>query len=63
MNFGIIPETVRERLALRLGLVPLPIVDMLFGSMKARMIMWASVAGCSKPCATSRAMRWTSPIR
>jgi Dimerisation domain len=39
MNFGIIPETVRERLALRLGLVPLPIVDMLFGSMKARMIM------------------------
>jgi hypothetical protein len=28
-----------ERLALRLGLVPLPIVDMLFGSMKARMIM------------------------
>src|SRR4029453_10245098 len=39
MNFGIIPETVRERLALRLGLVPLPVVDMLFGSMKARMIM------------------------
>jgi SAM-dependent methyltransferase len=39
MNFGIIPETLRERLALRLGLVPLPIVDMLFGSMKARMIM------------------------
>jgi SAM-dependent methyltransferase len=39
MNFGIIPETLRERLALRLGLVPLPIIDMLFGSMKARMIM------------------------
>jgi hypothetical protein len=39
MNFGIIPETLRERLALRLGLVPLPIVDMLFGSMKTRMIM------------------------
>src|SRR5262245_16678234 len=39
MNFGIIPETLRERLALWLGLVPLPVVDMLFGSMKARMIM------------------------
>src|SRR5262245_50883266 len=39
MNFGIIPETWRERLALRLGLVPTPIVDMLFGSIKARMIM------------------------
>ena len=39
MNFGIIPETLFERLALRLGLVPLPIVDMLFGSIKARMIM------------------------
>src|SRR5262245_56338943 len=39
MNFGIIPETLFERLALRLGLVPLPIVDLLFGSIKARMIM------------------------
>jgi hypothetical protein len=44
MNFGIIPETVRERLALRLGLVPLPIVDMPFGSMKARMISQSAEA-------------------
>src|SRR5262245_58986857 len=39
MNFGILPETILERVALRLGLVPAPIVDMLFGSMKVRMIM------------------------
>src|SRR5262245_60702393 len=39
MNFGVIPETSLERLALRLGLVPVPIVDMLFGSIKARTIM------------------------
>src|SRR5262245_25517619 len=45
MNFGIIPESLREALALRLGLVPLPVVDMLFGPIKARMIMVAVSLG------------------
>jgi Dimerisation domain len=45
MNFGIIPETVQERAAVRLGLVPVPVLDMLFGSIKARMIMVAVTLG------------------
>jgi hypothetical protein len=39
MNFGIIPETVLERAAVRLGLIPVPIIDLLFGPLKSRMIM------------------------
>ena len=39
MNFGIVPETALERVALWLGLVPIPIVDLLFGSLKVRVIM------------------------
>jgi hypothetical protein len=52
MNFGIIPETVQERAAVRLGLVPVPVLDMLFGSIKARMIMVAVTLGVFE---TSRA--------
>ena len=39
MNFGIIPESLGERLALRLGRVPVPIVDLVFGALKGRAIM------------------------
>jgi hypothetical protein len=39
MNFGIIPETFLERVVVRLGLAPVPLIDLLFGSMKTRMIM------------------------
>jgi hypothetical protein len=39
MNVGIIPETLLERVALWLGLVPVPVVDVLFGPLKARILM------------------------
>jgi len=39
MNFGPIPETFLERVAVRLGLAPIPMIDFLFGPLKARMIM------------------------
>lgn len=39
MNFGVIPETFLERVALWLRLVPVPILDLLFGSLKVRIIM------------------------
>jgi SAM-dependent methyltransferase len=39
MNFGIVAETLLERLALRLGFVPVPLVDALFGPLKARVVM------------------------
>ncbi len=39
MNVGIIPETLLERVALWLGLVPIPVVDVLFGPLKARVLM------------------------
>jgi hypothetical protein len=50
MNFDIIPETLRERLALRLGLVPLLIVD-------------ASDLGCHEGRITQRCLALPSPIR
>ncbi len=39
MNIGVIPETFLERVALWLRLVPVPVLDLLFGSLKARIIM------------------------
>jgi len=39
MNVGLIPETLLERVALWLGLVPVPVVDVLFGPLKARILM------------------------
>src|SRR6266545_2165701 len=39
MNFGVIPETFLERVALWRRLVPIPILDLLFGPLKARTIM------------------------
>jgi len=39
MNFGVIPETFLERVALWRRLVPVPILDLLFGPLKARIIM------------------------
>src|SRR5262245_13746110 len=39
MKFGIIPENFSERVALWLRLVPVPIIDLLFGSLKVRIIM------------------------
>ncbi len=41
MNVGIIPERLLERVGLRLGLVPVPIVDLLCGPLKARLLMTA----------------------
>src|SRR5262249_21096819 len=39
MNFGVIPETFLERVALWRRLIPTPILDLLFGPLKARIIM------------------------
>ena len=39
MNVGIIPETLLERLGLWLGLVPVPVLDVLCGPLKARILM------------------------
>jgi ubiquinone/menaquinone biosynthesis C-methylase UbiE len=39
MNFGIVAETLVERVALWFGFVPVPLVDALFGPLKARAIM------------------------
>ena len=39
MNFGLIPETFLEHAVVRLGLVPVPVIDLLFGPLKVRMIM------------------------
>jgi O-methyltransferase domain/Dimerisation domain len=39
VNIGVIPETFLERVALWLRLVPVPVLDLLFGSLKARIIM------------------------
>jgi hypothetical protein len=45
MNFGIIPETLLERAAVWLGRIPVPIIDLLFGPIKVRMIMAAVTLG------------------
>jgi hypothetical protein len=39
MQYGVIPTSLAERLALLVGAVPLPIIDLSFGVLKARMIM------------------------
>ncbi len=39
MKTGILPETLLERAALWLGVVPVPVVDLLFALLKARAIM------------------------
>ena len=39
MNVGIFPETLLERVALWLGLVPVPVMDLVFGPLKARILM------------------------
>src|SRR5262245_5966831 len=39
MNFGVIPETILERVALWQRLLPIPILDLVFGSLKVRIIM------------------------
>ena len=39
MRIGIVPETLLERAALWLGVVPVPLVDLLFSLIKARAIM------------------------
>jgi hypothetical protein len=39
VNVGILPETILERVALWLGLVPVPVIDLLFGPLKARILM------------------------
>jgi hypothetical protein len=41
MNFGIVPETLVERVGLWLGRVPVPLVDLVCGPLKARMVMAA----------------------
>jgi hypothetical protein len=39
MQYGVIPTSLTERLALLAGAVPIPLIDTLFGMMKARCIM------------------------
>lgn len=39
MKFGTIAETLMENVALRAGKVPIPLLDVLFGPMKARVVM------------------------
>ena len=39
MQYGVIPTSFAERLALLMGAVPLPLIDLSFGVLKARMIM------------------------
>jgi hypothetical protein len=39
MQYGVIPTSVAERIALFMGAVPLPLIDLSFGVLKARMIM------------------------
>ncbi len=39
MKFGSIPEGLMENVALRAGKVPIPLIDVLFGPMKARVVM------------------------
>jgi hypothetical protein len=39
MQYGAIPTSLAERIALRAGVVPIPILDTLFGMLKARVIM------------------------
>jgi hypothetical protein len=41
MQYGVIPTSLSERLALLAGAVPLPVLDLLFGPLKARFIMAA----------------------
>ena len=39
MQYGVIPTSIAERFALAIGAVPLPLIDLSFGVLKARMIM------------------------
>jgi hypothetical protein len=39
MQYGVIPTSIAERLALAAGAVPLPLIDLSFGVLKARIIM------------------------
>lgn len=39
MQYGVIPTSLAERLALAVGAVPVPLIDLSFGVLKARMIM------------------------
>lgn len=39
MKYGIIPENIVERIVLMMGKVPLPVIDVLFTLMKARVLM------------------------
>jgi 2-polyprenyl-3-methyl-5-hydroxy-6-metoxy-1,4-benzoquinol methylase len=39
MQYGVIPTSLAERVALRAGAVPIPLIDTLFGMLKARCIM------------------------
>src|SRR5579862_3630947 len=39
MNYGVIPTDLSERLALAFGKVPIPLLDSLYGILKARSLM------------------------
>jgi hypothetical protein len=39
MQYGAIPESLAERIALATGLVPIPLLDTMFGMLKARFVM------------------------
>lgn len=39
MQYGVIPTSMAERVALRAGAVPIPLIDTLFGMLKSRVIM------------------------
>ncbi|HXS96336.1 MAG TPA: methyltransferase [Candidatus Limnocylindrales bacterium] len=45
MKYGIIPEGMAERVALRTGRIPAPVIDVLYGPLQARAIMAAANVG------------------
>jgi hypothetical protein len=45
MQYGAIPESLVERLALAAGLVPVPMMDTMFGMLKSRFVMAAVKLG------------------
>src|SRR6185437_12206417 len=45
MKYGMIPEGMAERVALRMGRIPAPVIDVLYGPLQARAIMAAANVG------------------
>ncbi len=63
MKYGIIPSNLLERIALRSGKVPVPVVDALFGPLKTRAIMAGVSLGVFEAMRTAGMQPPTSPRR